>query len=130
MAVELMEKPKKKTGAKRNATIDMKTVATEKMAHWVESARDPDDLHRRALNQMARETLLAQASDWAFLMTAGTAIQYSQKRTRDHVHRFLILEREFSANQINEAFLKECEWKDNIFPNINYRIFTHEGVKP
>ena len=74
---------------------------------------------------MAREVLLSQASDWAFLMTAGTAIQYSQKRTRDHVHRFLTLEREFLSGQVNESFLKECEWIDNIFPNINYRVFSN-----
>lgn len=99
---------------------------TEKMIDLAEKNTEPASaLHRRSLNQMAREVLLAQSSDWAFLMTAGTARQYSEKRSRDHIHRFLTLEGEFLSNRINESFLGECEWKDNIFPNIDYRIFAH-----
>ncbi len=101
---------------------------TEKMIALAEREKNAEGLKRRALNQMAREVLLSQASDWPFLMTAGTATQYSNKRVKDHVHRFLTLEREFVSGNINEAFLKECEWKDNIFPNINYRVFSEEGA--
>lgn len=98
---------------------------TEKMIELAEKNASPaSPLHHRALNQMAREVLLAQSSDWAFLMTAGTAKQYSERRSRDHIHRFLTLEREFVYDKINEDFLKECEWKDNIFPNLNYRVFA------
>lgn len=99
---------------------------SEKMIHLAETIPHPrTDLERRALNQMAREVLLAQSSDWAFLMTAATAPQYSEKRSRDHIHRFLTLEREFHSKQINEAFLRECEWKAPIFPNLNYRVFAN-----
>ena len=100
---------------------------TEKMIHLAETIKRPRSvIQKRALNQMAREVFIAQASDWAFLMTAGTAVQYSEKKTRDHLHRFLTLEREFYSNQINEGFLRECEWKNNLFPNIDYRIFAKE----
>jgi predicted glycosyl hydrolase (DUF1957 family) len=34
------------------------------------------------------ELLLAQSSDWAFLMKTGTAREYAAKRTKDHVLRF------------------------------------------
>lgn len=98
---------------------------TEKMIHLAETIPHPkSELERRMLTQMAREVFLATGSDWAFLMTAGTATQYSQKRSRDHVHRFLTLEHEFNTGQINENFLRECEWKDNIFPNLSYRVFA------
>ncbi len=98
---------------------------TRRMIDMAEQHREPkSDLERRSLTQMAREVLLAQGSDWAFLITAGTATQYSNKRTRDHIHRFLVLDREFSSGRINENFLRECEWKDNIFPNLNYRVFA------
>ncbi|MBI4218428.1 MAG: DUF1957 domain-containing protein, partial [Elusimicrobia bacterium] len=43
----------------------------------------------------------------------------------DHVHRFLTLEREFLARNINENFLKECEAKDNIFPHLDYKVFSN-----
>ena len=42
----------------------------------------------RVLKQLARELLLAQASDWAFLMKTGTAREYATKRTTDHLARF------------------------------------------
>lgn len=100
---------------------------TEKMIGLAEQcSHQQSGISNRLLNQMAREVLLAQASDWAFLMTAGTARQYSEKRSRDHIHRFLTLEREFLSGKINEQFLRECEWKDNIFPNLNYRVFANK----
>ncbi|MEZ0255799.1 MAG: glycoside hydrolase family 57 protein, partial [Chthoniobacter sp.] len=43
------------------------------------------ELLDRTLSQMARELLLAQSSDWAFLMKTGTARNYAGKRTKDHL---------------------------------------------
>ncbi|HQR39563.1 MAG TPA: DUF1957 domain-containing protein, partial [Blastocatellia bacterium] len=37
----------------------------------------------RVLNQAARELLLAESSDWAFIITTGTTVQYATKRFRD-----------------------------------------------
>ncbi|MCL2823790.1 MAG: DUF1957 domain-containing protein, partial [Polyangiaceae bacterium] len=45
-------------------------------------------LDRRVLNQAARELMLAQASDWAFIMRSGTTVEYATKRTNDHIVRF------------------------------------------
>ena len=36
-----------------------------------------NELRRRALNQAARELLLAQSSDWAFIMKTGTMVEYA-----------------------------------------------------
>src|SRR5262249_25501015 len=44
-----------------------------------------DGLLRRALNQAARELLLAQSSDWAFIMKTGTMVEYAVQRTQVHV---------------------------------------------
>ena len=43
---------------------------------------------RRALNQAARELLLAQSSDWAFIIKTNTAVQYAIQRISKHVGRF------------------------------------------
>ncbi len=40
------------------------------------------------LQQLARELLLAQASDWTFLITTGTARDYAETRLADHLRRF------------------------------------------
>src|SRR6266487_4796564 len=44
-------------------------------------AGDSSPLADRVLKQLARELLLAQSSDWAFLMKTGTAKEYATRRT-------------------------------------------------
>src|SRR5438094_8740087 len=78
----------------------------------------------RALKQLARELLLAQSSDWAFLMKTGTARDYASKRTKDHVLRFTRLYDQIRGAHIDEQFLKSCEWRDNIFPNVDWRYYA------
>ncbi len=78
----------------------------------------------RVLKQLARELLLAQASDWAFLMKTGTAREYATKRTIDHLARFDRLRDQFVANDLDEEFLRDCEWRDNLFPNLNWQYYV------
>lgn len=78
----------------------------------------------RVLKQLARELLLAQSSDWAFLMKTGTAREYATKRTIDHLARFNRLHDQFVTNNLDEEFLRDCEWRDNIFPNVNWRYYA------
>jgi 1,4-alpha-glucan branching enzyme len=78
----------------------------------------------RVLKQLARELLLAQSSDWAFLMKTGTAREYATQRTIDHLARFNRLHDQFVANTLDEEFLRDCEWRDNIFPNVNWRYYA------
>jgi 1,4-alpha-glucan branching enzyme len=77
----------------------------------------------RVLKQLARELLLAQSSDWAFLMKTGTAREYATKRTIDHLSRFNRLHDQLVTNTVNEEFLRECESRDNLFPNVNWRYY-------
>jgi 1,4-alpha-glucan branching enzyme len=81
-------------------------------------------IKKRALNQAARELLLAQSSDWAFIMTTGTMIEYAEKRTRDHVNRFLALYEGIKKDNIDEKFLAEIEYRDNLFPQIDYKVYA------
>lgn len=84
----------------------------------------PDDNLKRALNQMARELLLAQSSDWAFIMNSGTMVEYAVKRTKDHIWRFTKLYEDIKNFRLDMNFVGECEWKDNIFPNIDYKVYS------
>jgi len=86
---------------------------------------DPDALTDRTLKQMARELLLAQASDWAFLMKTGTAKEYASKRSMDHLVRFNRFYDELTKNEVDENFLADCEWRDNLFPNVNWRYYIN-----
>src|SRR5207248_6461560 len=49
----------------------------------------------RVLRQLARELLLAQSSDWAFLIRNGTAKDYATQRVTDHLSRFQKLAEQF-----------------------------------
>lgn len=99
-----------------------------KAMEWMtQSARnypDPDPIKKRALNQMARELLLAQSSDWAFIMKTGTHTAYAVKRTTEHLERFTRLKDEINKNSIDTSYLESIESTDNIFPEIDYRVYA------
>lgn len=92
---------------------------------------------------MARELLLAQSSDWAFQIYQGTTVEYSTRRFRSHIQRFDLLAEMLDRNtdggdaSVNEraesynreltsddlALLTEIESRDNIFAEIDYRVY-------
>jgi 1,4-alpha-glucan branching enzyme len=78
----------------------------------------------RLLQQMARELLLAQSSDWAFLMKTGTAREYAEKRTRDHLVRFMKLFELARDDRRDNELLAACEERDNLFPNLNWHYYA------
>lgn len=80
-------------------------------------------LMERALNQAARELLLAQSSDWAFIMTTGTMVEYAVKRTKNHLNRFNRLYDDIQNQTISPEWLTQIENKDNLFPDINFRVY-------
>jgi 1,4-alpha-glucan branching enzyme len=81
-------------------------------------------LQTRALKQAARSILLAQASDWPFIMKSGTTIDYAYKRITDHLARFNYLHDSIRKNRINERYLTALEIMDNIFPDIDFRDYN------
>jgi 1,4-alpha-glucan branching enzyme len=100
-------------------------IAAQRMSDIArQHAEDPRALVDRMLKQLARELLLAQSSDWAFLMKTGTAREYATKRTIDHLSRFDRLHTQLVTNTVDEEFLCECERRDNLFPNINWRYYA------
>ena len=80
-------------------------------------------LQVRALNQAARELLLAQSSDWLFIITNNTMVDYAHRRIKDHIGRFTRLYNELNSGKIDRKFLSEIEEKDCVFPDIDYRIY-------
>ncbi len=82
-----------------------------------------DEVKALALNQCARELLLAQSSDWAFIMRSGTTVEYATKRTKEHLSRLNLLYNQIKSNEIDVKQLKLLMKRDNIFPFIDYRVF-------
>ena len=82
---------------------------------------------RRALNQAARELLLAQSSDWAFMMNTGNADEFARSKFTEHIENFFGLHEGISSGVINTTYLRRLENKDSIFPDIDFRIFSRQS---
>lgn len=99
----------------------------------------------RIANQAARELLLAQSSDWAFQIYQGTTVEYSSRRFQSHIQRFDMLAKMLEHNsppyeggvadassdgvalsQDQLELLTEIENRDNIFSEIDYRIYRSQ----
>lgn len=96
--------------------------ASSRMTELAKAYPNVDGLTKRALNQALRELLLAQSSDWAFIMGTGTHVEYALKRTKDHLLKFNRLYEEIKSNYIDQDWLAGIESKDNIFSEIDYRV--------
>ncbi len=97
----------------------------DRMKKLTEEFREEKDLIKiKTLNQMLRELLLAQSSDWAFLMTTETAKEYAERRTKEHINNFLKLENMLRDGEIDETFLNWLENKNGIFEDINFKNFS------
>ncbi len=86
-------------------------------------AEPKGNLVHRALSQAARSLLLAQASDWAFMIKAQTTAEYAERRTRECLARFQYLDKAVNEGNIDERKLRGLEMMDNIFPDIDFRVF-------
>ena len=95
-------------------------VAQERMTRLARRYKKPGAQSAHALRQAARELLLAQASDWPFILRAGTSPDYARRRVKDHLLRFLTLYEQLMAANVDESWLHEVELRDNIFPDVDW----------
>ncbi len=93
--------------------------------------KNVDTTLERILNQCGRELLLAESSDWQFLISTKSARDYAEVRFSDHVIRLkklLDMITEFLDNQDvsveNLDYLSECEKKDSPFQELSYKMWS------
>ena len=99
-------------------------VAQERMSELAGRFSGARGLAGRALRQAGRELLLAQSSDWPFILRTGTSPDYAARRVKDHLWRSLELHRQLTARQTDPSGLAEIEQADNIFPSIDGRYWA------
>ncbi len=87
-------------------------------------------LVRRALNQAARELLLAESSDWPFIMKTGTMVAYARKRVHRHIGRFTRLYEDLKAGRVDASWLREVEHRDSIFADMDCAAYYLEDGRP
>lgn len=100
--------------------------AAERMSRAVQDYPDANGDLRWALDQAARELLLAQSSDWAFIMKTGTSVEYAIQRFKTHLHRFNRLMEMADSSQFDHPYLHAITDRDNLFPDMDYRIFQKQ----
>ncbi|MCX8042723.1 MAG: DUF1957 domain-containing protein [Desulfobacterota bacterium] len=94
-------------------------AACSQMEELAENQYRCQTLRYRAQHQAARSLLLAQASDWPFIMRTGTTVEYARARIRDHLSRFYYLARACETGRVHERTLAAIERLDAIFPDID-----------
>lgn len=103
----------------------------ERMQELVTRFPNETGLKQRALAQAAREALLAQCSDWPFIIRAGTNVSYAVRRIKEHVNNFTTIYDSLCRGVVSTEWLTRIEKKNAIFPDIDYRIFqTRSPASP
>lgn len=107
------------------------------LTHQAESAlirqascvSSPGGVEGRVLDQMGRELLLAQSSDWAFMMNAGTTDEYARRRAQCHLRNFNRLNKMLSEGEFGLEELSSLETDVfGLFPGIRTKVFTPESA--
>lgn len=78
-----------------------------------------DLVKRRCLKQAARELMLAQSSDWAFILDGQTVVEYAVRRIHNHLVRLRELLALFYQEQPDEERLVEMEAAFPVFPDLD-----------
>jgi 1,4-alpha-glucan branching enzyme len=94
-------------------------VAQARMNELVKRNPNATGLTARALKQAARELLLAQSSDWPFILRTGTSPEYAKRRVKDHLLRFIALHEQLTQTKVDEKWLTQVEARDNLFNTVN-----------
>ena len=89
------------------------------------------------MQQLCRELLLLESSDWQFLITTGAARDYAEMRFLTHNDQFLELktiweafERDQQLNEHMQSRLAAIEERDNIFPGIDPSMWATGACSP
>jgi 1,4-alpha-glucan branching enzyme len=98
----------------------------ERMTELAERFPDDTGLKERALNQAAREILLAQSSDWPALLYGQDSTEFARSQAENALRNFTTIYEALGSNYISTEWLTTLEKKHNIFPNINYRVFRRK----
>jgi 1,4-alpha-glucan branching enzyme len=98
--------------------------ASERMSELVTMSTGRSPLMEKALNQALRELMLAQSSDWGFLMHKGSHSGYAAERLKGHLENFWKLERMITEGGDDIAGLEGMEDGHGLFRDVDYRCYV------
>ena len=100
--------------------------ACERMVELAERFSGDSWVRERALNQAARELLLAQSSDWTSMLNRQESSQFARPRIEGALRNFTTIYDAMSSNHISTEWLTDLENQRDVFRNINYRVFRRK----
>jgi 1,4-alpha-glucan branching enzyme len=75
---------------------------------------------RQHLTQAGRELLLAQSSDWSFILRAGTTTDLARERIERHLDRFWrLMDAIDNGTPLLDEWLEAVAVEDGLFPLLN-----------
>ena len=98
----------------------------ERMTELAERFPDDTGLKERALNQAAREILLAQSCDWPALLYRQDSTEFARSQAENALRNFTTIYEALGSNYISTEWLTTLERRHNFFSNINYRVFRRK----
>lgn len=107
-------------------TLNAEVVATA--LDTIDFSRDSRDagqpeLRNRVNDQMLRETLMAIASDWAFMVSKDSAAHYARQRAHVHAHALREIADAVASGHEGRAAELAARWNraDGLFPSLDAR---------
>jgi 1,4-alpha-glucan branching enzyme len=86
---------------------------------------------RDLLTQAGRELLLAQSSDWSFILRAGTTTELARERIQRHLDRFWrLLDAINTGTPLPDPWLQAVQREDGLFPQLNAADWVTRGAPP
>ena len=98
----------------------------ERMVELADRYSENSSLKERALNQAAREILLAQSSDWPAFLYRQEYTDYARFQLENALQNFTTIYEALGSSHISAEWLTKLERRHNIFPDINYRVFRRK----
>jgi len=92
--------------------------ALEELRELEPGASAGGGLSRTALEQALRELLLAQSSDWAFILHTQTMLPYATRRLETHIGNLELLLGQLRSGSIDRAWLGTLRERDNLFAGL------------
>jgi len=98
--------------------------ASERMIDLADRFPNDTGLKTRLLNLGAKELLLAQSVNLAKMIENEEFSDFAEKRFKDSIKAFTSVFDSLGSNTVSTEWLTTLEERDNLFPWMNYRIFS------
>lgn len=102
-------------------------AAIEALDAFLERTPCPSNEQRQALDQYLREFLLAQSSDWAFILHQQTAQQYAETRLNRHLENMTAIMDQLTGATLDLPWLASLKERYNIFADLDLLDLYKQG---